>query len=226
MENFTRPSMPNHGNYPGQMPWTGLNARSTPPGRGYGQIPWTGPNAGSTPPGPRHGQMPWTGPNAGSTPPGPRHGQMPWTGPNAGSTPPGSRYGQMPWTGFSARSTPPRYISPQTSRGYSPFSGQSASRGNDVFQPRAASPQDQDQDPSYRENYCVRCVPWGPSCPCYLRANDNLLRREMGIQVDASDIASSRYTKDEYFKEGSDAGKVLSVSIYIFYFILILLSAA
>ncbi len=160
-------------------------------------------------------QMSWPGSNAVYTPPGciPEHlphGFSPLNNHSANNTvsmgntnnfPRPSipnNTGQMPWPGSNGGYTPPNRIPPHHS---SPFSDHSANIGSDGS-----------GSPSHRNNYCVRCVPGGPLCPCYARAQDKLLRRDMGIQVDMSDLASSKYTKEEYFTEGSEACKLLSVS--------------
>ncbi len=147
----------------------------------------------------------------------------------------GNHPGQIPWPGPGPnhpRMTSPGYISPHAPYGYSPLSNQSPRSVGGQVPPRMASPQSQYggflqsqrggflpgiasppfQHSGYTHNYCVRCVPGGPLCPCYARANAKLLTRETATQVDMSDITGSRYTKEEYFQDGTDASKVLSVS--------------
>ncbi len=137
----------------------------------------------------------------------------------------GSHPGQITWPGPNhPRMRSPGYISPHASYGYSPLSNQSPRSVGGQVRPLMASPQSQYggflpgiaspplPHSGYTHNYCVRCVPGGPLCPCYARANAKLLTRETGTQVDMSDITGSRYTKEEYFQDGTDASKVLSVS--------------
>ncbi len=164
-------------------------------------------------------QMPWPGPHAGLTPPrfaSPHvsHGySSPFSNQSVSTASSGPHMSHMSrgYSPFGNQNVSGDVGAHNMSHGYSPFRNQSGSSVSPGFHPRVASPH-QDQTPSYRNNYCVRCVPGGPLCPCYARANNNLFTRETGTQVDMSDVASSKYKKDDYFQEGTDACKLLSVS--------------
>ncbi len=55
------------------------------------------------------------------------------------------------------------------------------------------------------------CNPNAPLCPCKIRSHK--LQVDKGIQTDENVITAGRFTKDEFFTSGTDASKLLNVSI-------------